>query len=239
LLIIFLVIWHYNALLDYFHVLEANKQKNRILEHWILQYNMAISSQKEISKMSHNLKYHFIALTSLLKNNKVKEAKIYLEERLGEISDNISTGNLPIDTMLNYYQQKIRQALGVDIEIDLMIPPSMKLDAELTATVLGNALENALEACAHVASGERYIRFKAAVTSKDNSNLLIITIANSYKVAPITDGNGNIITSKQDKRKHGIGLASIQEMFPEDVGYVSYDYADNIFRIMLIFYDVM
>ena len=239
LLIIFLVVWHYNDMLDYLKTLEANKQKDQTLERWLVQYETAVSSQKELLKIRHNIKFHFVVLAGFLKDKAIAKAENYLEEKLGEIGDVVKTGNLPIDTMLNYYQRKAKDILDIDLETDLMLPPNMKLDAELIAIIIGNALENALEACEKVVQADRYLRIKAVTNKKGTTTALFLTITNPYVTAPVVDCDGNFLTTKCEKNKHGLGLGSIQEMLEDKKGYVHCEYENNTFKFMLMYYDVL
>ena len=80
------------------------------------------------------------------------------------------------------------------------------------------------------------VAVRAVVTPQ---NELLITITNPYEVEPVTDKEGNLITTKPDKRNHGMGLASIMEALPEDIGHVHIKYVDNVFIFALIFSNVI
>ena len=233
--IILLITWVYNTILNHLEEVEKNQQRDQMLERWEIQYRTAVSSQKIIAELEHNLSYHFLTLASLLREGKTANAEQYIADKIGRFDTIISTGNMPLDTMLNFYRQKIKERLDIDLGIELSILPDMKMDAELLATILGNALENALEACAYVEPAKRYIHIKAVLTSQSE---LILTVTNSYAVAPVVDSAGNFITTKADKEKHGIGLSSIQEILSKEVGHIQVDYDDNMFQFSLFFYNV-
>jgi sensor histidine kinase regulating citrate/malate metabolism len=175
-------------------------------------------------------------LSGYLKNGEIEKAEKHIENNIGELSNIINTGNISIDAMLNYYRQRAKENLNIEIYTELSIPPALKLESKHIVTILGNALENAMDACGHVEHDLRYIRLKALIT---NHNALLINIVNPYLVTPIADKDGNLITTKADKRNHGMGLISISEIMPEDKGQVHYEYADNVFKFMAIFYGVI
>ena len=54
----------------------------------------------------------------------------------------------------------------------------------------------------------------------------------------VADKKGNLLTTKSDKRNHGLGLASVREALLEETGHIHIEYADSIFQFMLIFYNV-
>ena len=235
LAIIFFVVWLYNTTLGHLDALEKSRLKDQMLERWEVQYKTVLNAQKVIAELNHNLRYHFLTLAGFLKKGEVERAEAHLANSIGEFDAILNTGNISIDAMLNYYRQRIREALHIDLETELLIPPGMKLDANLMGTALGNALENAMEACEHVEDQRRYIRVKAMLTTA----ALLVVITNPYVVEPVSDFEGNLVTTKSDDRNHGLGLTSIREMLPEEIGQVYTEYSDGIFRFMLLYYDVL
>ena len=234
-LIIFLIIWLYNTILNNLEEFEKNRLKDQMLERWEIQYHTAISSQRAIERLKHNLEYHFITLSSLLNKGETEKATQHITNEIGLLNIVTTTGNISIDTILSYYQQKIKETLKIDLEMELFIPSNMKLDAILTATILGNALENAMEACVHVTPTERYVHVNAKITPKKE---LLITITNPYVIEPVVSKAGKLETVKPDTKNHGIGLSSIQDILSEELGHIDFDFSDNTFQFTVLFYDV-
>jgi len=233
--VVLLLIWLYNAILKYLDALESSRLKEQMFERWEIQYKTAVNSQKLIKTIKHDIGIHFLTLSSYLQNDKLAAAKEHLESIIGSFDSIITTENLSIDTMLNYYQQKAKETLEIDLNFQLLLPPNLNLEPKLTGMILGNALENAIEACLYVADDKRYIHVIAKVTKQ---NELYIEISNPYNIEPIADKAGNLKTVKADKSNHGLGLSSIRESLPEDVGQIHTEYADNTFRFMVIFYNI-
>jgi len=236
LAIIFLVIWLYNTGLHHFETLEKSRMKDQMLERWEIQYKAAVNTQKVIERLTHNLRFHFLTLLDFIEKNDVEKMKQHIEGTLGKFDRVVHTGNISIDSMLNYYMRRIKEVLDIDLETELSIPADLKLDATLIAMALGNALENALDACEHVPSAERYIHLKAMIT---HSRSLLIIIANPYAVAPIAAEGNILLTTKADKQKHGLGLPYIQEILPEEMGQIHVTYSDGVFQFKLLFYNVL
>jgi len=234
--LIFLIIWVYNTILNYLEEFQKNQQKDQMLERWEVQYRTAMSSQKMIAELKHNMNFCFLSLVTLIKEGKMEEAEKQISSKVGNFDFFIVTGNMAIDTMLNYYQQRAKEILGIELRLELLIPTNLRLDANLTATILGNALENALEACAYLEQKQRYIYIKMEITKHEE---ILITIENPYTIAPVKDKTGNFITTKKDKKTHGIGLTSVQEILDEKDGHIYVEYSDNVFRFSLLFYNVL
>ena len=235
LIIMLLITWLYNTMLEHLENIEKSRVKDQMLERWEVQYKAVMSSQRALAELKHDLRFHLLTIAGHLKKDEKTKALEYIANKVGSFDYIIATDNMPIDTILNYYQQRVRETLNIDLETELIIPPDMTLDTTNVVMILGNALENAVEACGHVDRPERYIRVKAIVTAQ---NELMITITNPYAIEPIVDKEGNLLTIKSDKDNHGLGLASAREILPEEIGHVHIDYSDNVFQFMLFLYDV-
>jgi len=228
------IIWLYNTIMNHLEEFQKNRQKFQMLQRWEVLYNTATSSQKTISTLNHNIRYDLLSLSGYLEENNIQKAKDLISNRIGSVDSVISTGNAAIDTMLNYYRQRANEILGIDPELGLLIPPDLNIDANLTALILGNALENAVEACLALQPDRRYIRVVAEITAHSK---LLITITNPYSVSPVSDSEGNLITTKDDKQNHGLGLSGIKDVLPDDVGQIHTEYSDGIFNFKLVFYN--
>lgn len=233
LIIMLISIWLYNTILDHLETLEENRLKDQMLKKWEAQYKAVMSSQKTLSKIKHDLRLHFLNIADHLKKSEITEAKKYVAEQVGSFDHIIATDNMPIDTILNYYQQRIKETLNIDLDTEIVIPANMTLDATNVVMILGNALENAMEACGRVPQSERYIRVKAIITAQKE---LMITITNPYAITPVVDKEGNLITIKPDKTNHGLGLVGIKEILNEEAGHIHIEYENNVFRFMLLLY---
>jgi len=235
LIIIFFVIWLYNTLLGHLEANEKSRQRDLMLERWEGQYKAVTSTQKVIRDLKHNLRYHFITLLKYAQSGDVQKIETHIEAELGAFDHIIHTGNLSIDAVINYYKQRIDEVLGIKLNTNIWVPPDMAIDASFIVLALGNALENAMEACEHVAPAERYMRLEAN-TVEDK---LLVIVENPYTVAPIVGADDNLVTTKTDKKNHGLGLASIQERLSEEVGYIDVEYADGVFRFKLLLRNIL
>ena len=96
--------------------------------------------------------------------------------------------------------------------------------------ILGNLLDNALEAVSLV-NENQFIDFGMSCSK----GMMIIKISNPYKNA-VKRENGKIVTSKEDKINHGIGLRSVNEILDKYNGMTKIDTHDNIFTITAALY---
>lgn len=232
--IIIAIIWLYNTILNNLEEFEKNKLKEQMLERWEVLYRTATRSQKTIATLKHNIQYDFLSIAGYLNESDIASAQMLITRRIGDLDSVITTGNIVIDTMLNYYQQKIYDNLNINLDVGLLIPANLNIDGGLTALILGNALENALEACAKVPKNQQYIKVAAELTAQSE---LFITVENPYLIEPVSDNEGNLLTIKEDKGNHGLGLSGIKEALSEESGQLHIEYGGGIFLFMFILYD--
>ena len=118
----------------------------------------------------------------------------------------IQTGSVFADALLNPKYQEAKK-LGIDISIQMCVP-----DADLIAPIdlcclLGNALDNAVEACKRgIEAGypAGWIRVKSGMYP----NYWVLEITNSTYV-PVASHNGRFLSSKSSP-VCGVGLQNIR-----------------------------
>ena len=92
-------------------------------------------------------------------------------------------------------------------------------------TILGNLLDNALEAAKTAPDNVRFLN----LTVRRINAMLIIKVENGYGNNPKRE-SGNLITSKADKAFHGWGLKSVQTAADRYDGTITADYNDGVFK---------
>lgn len=107
---------------------------------------------------------------------------------------------------------------GIEFQPELDIPMEMPFRGADISLILGNLLENAVEA-AEKAEGERYIRFKIKY---DKRNLLV-AVENSYKGELVRGKGEELRTTKADAVNHGIGIPSVRRTAEKYQGAVAID----------------
>lgn len=186
-----------------------------------------------IRKIRHDMNNHLYVLESLIdEDGENVEAKKYIEQMIGKINQAkmyCDSGNVQLDSIVNY---KLSEAAEKDINIELItkLPEIIEADMGDMVTVLGNILDNAIEA-AQIPDKDRYIKLDI----KYKSGAMFITLKNSYD-GRINAKNGVLKTIKSNKIEHGIGLNSVQEVVQKYNGEVEMEYDDREFCIMIVLY---
>jgi|GEM_PF-4936421 len=173
------------------------------------QYDYYAALEEEnvnVRKMYHDLKNHLLAIQGL--NNEYSESsEIYLQRCLEAVNgydEFYDTGNQLADII---FYEKCNTAKVNNIKTKIMIQKNSLNDIEMLdlCAILTNSFDNAMEACRQC-NGDRYIQVKTI----KNEAAIIITVKNNYEQEPVLNEKGDLITSKKNKAKHGIGMQSLR-----------------------------
>ena len=120
------------------------------------------------------------------------------------------------------------QEQQIAAEVNMEFPRHTNIrSADLTA-ILGNLLDNALEAAKKVRGDQRFIR----LTVRRIYNMLVIKVENGCEAPPVAK-QGELITSKTEGGLHGWGLKSVRAAAEKYDGIVETMYEDHVFRAVV------
>lgn len=159
-----------------------------------------------------------------------------IRQLLGEIDsfDGLATsGNLVIDSIINY-KANIAKKNQIYFSVELLIPQTLNIDAISICQIVGNALDNAIEATAKVDDVAKRI---VQIGMNYKQNALFIQIVNPYRGEVVTDSNGHLMSSKRNFRTEGIGLQSIMSVVEKNQGSCIVGFENNQFRLRVTLYD--
>ena len=192
------------------------------------QMYRSLSDEREKQKArSHDYMNHLNVMLMLAHEGKIDEQIHYIEEQLGkevQSVDIIDTGNTLINAVLNIKYLEAKEK-GIIIPFIADNLKGIKISDSDLVTILTNVLDNAIEAVEKC--DEKRIVFKII---KDY-NTLIIDSTNPYK-GKIKDED-NFLTTKNDKKNHGFGLANIKKTVEANNGNCFIDTEGGNFHISI------
>ena len=197
---------------------ESQMQKLRLLhEQTQNQMHLYRSMKKRYEqqrRFSHDYKNQLNCIQGMLENGQTKEAAEYISKLTGNFRYNemcVNTEHAVVNVMLN---QKYQEACDKGIVMTMLSGDlsGLTISEEDIVTLLGNLLDNAIEACEKLAEN-KVIQFKMVI----EEGQLILSIRNPVKVAPQIKDN-HIVTSKRDKSRHGIGLLNVDSVIRKNNG---------------------
>ena len=215
------------------------KRKNSIYQLEIELYNEHIKEKEntmlEFRRAKHDLKHQMIYLLELSENKEYEK----LEKQLKKLIDRepfegvtiANSDNLMIDALTNY-KYSIAKSYGISFEVKLEVPTSLPFEDADLCVVLGNALDNAIEACLRGTVSNPYVELKI----KYDSGNLIVIVENSYDGKIKKNHSGKVVTRKEKEKNHGIGIASIQRTVEKYHGFFKVESDENVFQLKIILY---
>ena len=172
--------------------------------------------------LSHDYKYHLSVARKMLGSDDSEGAGKYLtsvENKLAEVEMKTYCSNKVIDALVNSYAERCAR-LGVRFDVDINIPESLGIPNYDLCIILGNLLENAVEACEKLEHG-RLIKLE---TQSIRSQLLFM-VKNSYDGTVYHDDGTPLST----KTSAGFGLRSVKEVIARNDGDLSVEWNDETF----------
>lgn len=217
------------------YVLYVNMQKDHAkqLEYSILQ--QAFKSQEKsveetkilyqsVRSIRHDLKQHFQVALTMLHSGKIDEAVDYMEKYNDTVLDGISNKVFCDNDVVNYIinsKSKICSDRHIKIYIYIAneIPEFSDLDL---CVLLGNALDNAIEGVPVDGNNEIYLELRNV------DNFFMISVKNTITNS-VLEYNTNLISTKNEKEVHGLGILSMKEVVQKYNGSIEFYESDNKF----------
>ena len=181
------------------------------------------SIHSEMRGYKHDFHHHLQAIRGQLEAGEIDRAIAYidrLDETLKSMDTLLKTGNVTVDAILS---TKIANAKaeGISVTVDANIPDSLTLTDLEISIIIGNLLDNAIEACRN-ADGEKFIRLSLHMKGK----MLYFYMLNSAGAKKQKLGS-LFKTSKGGA--HGFGLHRAETVLNEHGGWVKYNSEDGAF----------
>lgn len=232
---IFLIFVMYIKLVDRYEL----KRKNDIYEKEIALHSEHIKEKEnimnEFRKMKHDLKHKLLNVSDLLKNKKYDQLEKYVEDiadlKMLENMTVSNTDNTLVDALINYKYDTAKKS-GIKLTVNMKIPYDLPFDNADLCVILGNALDNAIEASEKAPKDKAFINLMMRY-AEDN---LVIVVENYYEGKSARNKEGKLITSKKDYFNHGIGLNSIQNSISKYNGQINIEDNNSIFKLSIIMY---
>jgi sensor histidine kinase YesM len=211
------------------------EEQNRYYEK---QFHTMKNSIDQMDTLRHDFKNHIETLKQLVtideKDKAINHMLKISETSLKKNDIYVDTGNVVIDSIINF---KINEAEKFSIKCNtkIILPWDLKLNSFEMTAILGNLMDNAIEANKKINEEKRQINF----TMKYDRGRLFIRISNPYNQKILKDKNTKkLLTTKKDNNNHGKGMDSIKNIVEKNDGLIDIDYDNNIFQVRItLFYN--
>lgn len=192
-------------------------------------------STLQLRDVKHNMKNNLVSILAYAENKEYEKIIRFVNEIMGECGMTIATvsnsGNIVIDSLIGYWYVTAKKK-GIDFSFDICIPMMMPFKGADMCLILGNLLENAVEA-AQKAEGKKYI----AIKMKYDRNNLLLSVTNSYMGKLLKTKDYRLKSTKPDAGNHGVGLFSVYRASAKYHGTVVVeDSVPEQFKIRVLLY---
>lgn len=173
----------------------------------------------------HDYHNHIQVLKAHVELGRYEEAKQYLDtlnDDLTTVDTVMKTGNIMVDAILNSKLTMIREK-GIPVDATAMVPQDVPFSGIDLSVLIGNLLDNAMEACLQVRDKEeRFIRIYIDIIKKQ----LYVSVSNSMNGRAKRKGLQYLSTKAG---LHGFGLMRIDRIASKYGGFVNRQNEEGIF----------
>ncbi len=196
----------------------------------VMHYQELNKHQNELKIFRHDIKNRLLSLMALVKDGKSDKALQIMESNLDwleEMNSNIiNSGNPIVDAIL---QSKLHSAKDkhVLLQISTKLAEEIIIDELELGIVLGNALDNAIEATEKIKTNDNKCINLSLMSTEGR-----ISISVSNPVIENIDTE-KLTTSKLDKERHGYGIKSIKTIVQKYDGIVLFSCENKMFNVSI------
>lgn len=181
------------------------------------------SIYREMRGFKHDFHNHLQTLRGQLESGEYSRALAYIDDldaKLQNIDTLLKTGNVTVDVILSGKLSQAKLA-GIETSVKANVLPGLGISDVELSILLGNLLDNAIEACSSVA-GRRFIRIYMGI----KGSMLYFSMLNS--ACEKQRKRGTLFQTKK-QGLHGFGLARAERIIARHGGWIKYNSEDGAF----------
>ena len=196
------------------------------IKNQLAHYEELYRYQSEIRTFRHDIKNKLLSVSGLLADGQIETAVDAIKgevDFLDEANNGIiNSGNPALDAVLQS-KLTIAESKGIKLDYSVKISDEINVDLLELGVLIGNALDNAVEAAEGLENGTDKTIFASIITM---GGRIVVSVENPVKAEVDTKHIG---TAKADKLNHGYGLKSIKTIARKYGGDVFVSCEGNIF----------
>lgn len=224
----------------FLYIVYLNRKKEELLQkEKLLQttqknyYETMLAKEEDTKKFRHDMQNHFLCLQDMMEHAEIDQAKAYMshiQEYFVQISKrSYQTGNMILDSILNYYLPVLQQDTQIEIT-GTCIGKIAVADVEL-CTIVSNLVQNAAEELKRIEGREKVFELRIHTGRKN----MQIEIANSTDRPEKQNGSQGLPrTTKPEQGLHGIGLSNVEETVEKCQGIFEWNCNGGKFLVKVV-----
>lgn len=191
-------------------------------------YDILEKQNQDLLIYAHDTKKHLSAINELNENSVIADYINDMVTALKAHSKTSHSGNHMLDVILNRYETEC-ELKSIDFSYDVKLCNLDFLENYDLVTILGNLLDNAVRAAENTENA--FISFYTHYTN----TYAVLEISNKCNTPPVFSNN-ELLTTKVNKRQHGLGIKSVKRTLKKYSGDLEWKYndKDNIFTAVVM-----
>lgn len=196
-------------------VLELKQQKQQLAfevdlmkmqtEEQKKRYQVLLQNAKSVREQQHDLRHQLAVIRSYSEEGNNRQLTDYLDTLIAQIPSAPKTSyceNSAVSAVVSHYAS-IAKSQDIECSICLTVPEHLEQITDSSLCVIfGNLFENAIEACARIPEGQKFIHLNSRLQYKT----LTVTMDNSFN-GKFAQQDGQLMSAKRND--FGIGTGSV------------------------------
>jgi len=203
----------------------AESQAQHLLAIQEAQYRHVCTSIETSRRMNHDLRHHMVTLQGFLQGGRIQRACDYLEQYLDSARqvELVELCRNPVVNMVVGHYRSLALQKDIQFQARIQVPDQLSVSDIDLSVILGNLLENAIDAADCGEADERFIQFHMLCSG----NMLAITVDNGLH-GEIKKADGRYVSSKPNHS--GLGLRNIEMIADKYEGGVEFTHDPHVFH---------
>jgi sensor histidine kinase YesM len=215
---------------NHLHTIKFEANYSQLISSYLLSLD---ATTMTLRGLRHDLRNHLIVLSALAQKGDVAALQEYvqhIQEVMSEADVFPATGNNVIDIVLNA-KRLVAQEKGIRISLRASLPSTIFLKDFEAVTLVGNLLDNAIEAVTRVLDDQATrgaLEEEPAEQNDDNAHIHVVIkkqrdnllfLVENIALAP-AKRFGSYVSHKAQQEGHGLGLTQVRRLVGEHDGYL-------------------
>ncbi|MGN0667358.1 MAG: GHKL domain-containing protein [Huintestinicola sp.] len=213
------------------------QEDNHELQLQKMQYDIMEQRMEDMRKTRHDLRHHVVLLRQIRQTGELSQIDKLIESYPAPILNDQPFRFCQHDTVnaILVYYSDICLNCNINFSAEANISKDCFIGKPDLSVMLGNILENAVEACRLVQNAPSISVCGEYTRETDNPAHFSLIVKNSYNIEPHVNENGVFLSSKHTG--NGIGIASVQSIVKRYGGNCTFIPDNGVFTVSVIIFE--
>ncbi|MCL1996283.1 MAG: GHKL domain-containing protein [Defluviitaleaceae bacterium] len=227
--VILLILLLYNNISAAFEDKLKSSLQAQEKDYYFSQVQLMQQSAEQIKAIRHDMRLHLCAIAAHTAENPA--ATEYITKLLGEIDNSeihSETGNIAVDSIINFKLNNTKIE-NLQPKIRLLVPTTIAIETADIITILGNLLDNALDALEKATDKALNLEIELS------KGTLFIKVENAFD-GELKFGKNGRLTSQKQGSEHGYGLKNVRRTVEKYNGCMDITHENGVFSVTVMLY---